>query len=285
VKQKPGTPPALDKPPQPGGIRAVVLAVLVHAAFFALIVFGVTWQSSPTAPVQAEIWDKLPPVKGAPAKPDPTPPPVEPAKPEPPKPEPPKPEPPKPEPPRPAPKPEPKPPDTAIAEKVEREKKQREKVEREQAQRDKAEREKAETQKRERLVKQQEEDARKKREDDKRRRDEDVARKAAEQAREAATAARRSEVDKFTDAIKAKIRGRANVPDTVAGKPSVQVRIRILPGGEVLDIAVTRSSGNRVYDTAIERAIRSASPLPVPAPESELFPQFRDLILNIEHDR
>jgi colicin import membrane protein len=280
VKQKPGTPPALEKPAQPGGIRAVVLAVLVHAAFFALIVFGVTWQSSPTAPVQAEIWDKLPPVKGAAAKPEPTPPPIEPAKPEPPRPEPPK-----PEPPKPAPKLEPKPPDTAIAEKVEREKKQREKLEREQAQREKAEREKLDKQKRERLEKQQEDDARKKREDDKRRREEDLARKAAEQAREAATAARRAEVDKFTDAIKAKIRGRANVPDTVGGKPSVQVRIRILPGGEVLDIAVTRSSGNRVYDTAIERAIRSASPLPVPAPESELFPQFRDLILNIEHDR
>ena len=75
------------------------------------------------------------------------------------------------------------------------------------------------------------------------------------------------------------------MPETVSGKPSVQVRIRILPGGEVLEIAVTRSSGNKLYDTAIERAIRSASPLPVPPPESELFPQFRDLILNIEHDR
>ena len=53
----------------------------------------------------------------------------------------------------------------------------------------------------------------------------------------------------------------------------------------MLDIAITRSSGNRVYDTAIERAIRSAAPLPVPPADSELFPQFRDLILNIEHER
>jgi colicin import membrane protein len=85
--------------------------------------------------------------------------------------------------------------------------------------------------------------------------------------------------------IRNKIRQRANVPDTVSGKPSVQVRIKILPGGEVLDIAITRSSGNRVYDTAIERAIRSASPLPVPPADSELFPTFRDLNLNIEHER
>jgi colicin import membrane protein len=85
--------------------------------------------------------------------------------------------------------------------------------------------------------------------------------------------------------IRAKIRSRANVPDTVTGKPSVQIQIRILPGGDVLDIKVLKSSGNRTYDTAIERAIRSAQPLPVPEASSELFPQFRDLILNIEHER
>jgi colicin import membrane protein len=71
----------------------------------------------------------------------------------------------------------------------------------------------------------------------------------------------------------------------VTGKPNVHVRIKILPGGDVLDIQVTKSSGNRAYDTAIERAIRSAQPLPVPPADSELFPQFRDLILNIEHER
>ncbi len=63
------------------------------------------------------------------------------------------------------------------------------------------------------------------------------------------------------------------------------MRIRILPGGEVLDIAITKRSGNPTYDSAIERAIRSAQPLPVPPADSELFPQFRDLNLNIKHDR
>lgn len=289
MPSRPAT-PAPEKPRQPGRIRSVFLAVVVHAAFFALIVFGVSWQSSPTPPVEAEIWDKLPPApaKTASAKAQPP----EPPKPEPPKPDPPRVEPPKPLPPKPAPtkaeppklapKPPPPPPrpDPAIAEKLERERK---------------ERDKAETQKRERLEKQQQEEVKKRREseeaakkkldDDKRLQAEDLAKKEAERARQASNAARRSEIDRFTDQIKAKIRGRANVPDSVGGKPSVQVRIRILPGGEVLDITVAKSSGNRVYDTAIERAIRSASPLPVPSPESELFPQFRDLILNIEHDR
>ena len=57
-----------------------------------------------------------------------------------------------------------------------------------------------------------------------------------------------------------------------------------MPGGDVLDIAIVKSSGNVLYDTAIERAIRSAQPLPVPS-DPELFGQFRSLTLNIQHER
>ena len=264
MKHESDEPAALEKRAQPGRLPAILLAVGVHAAFFALIVFGVTWQSSPTPPVQAELWDKLPTTK-APAKPQPEP--------EPPKPEPSKPEPKKPDPAKAAPKEDPRPvkPDPAIAEKAEQARKEKEKREKEKA---------------DRLQKQKQEDAaKKKRDDDKRRVEEERAKKEAEKAREEAASARQKLIDGFVAQIRAKIRGRANVPDTVSGKPSVQVRIRILPGGEVLDIAITHPSGNRVYDTAIERAIRSASPLPVPEVNSELFPQFRDLTLNIEHER
>ena len=55
-------------------------------------------------------------------------------------------------------------------------------------------------------------------------------------------------------------------------------------GGEVLDAKVTKSSGNRAYDEAIERAIQSASPLPFPT-EPELFTTFRNLKLIIEHEK
>ena len=101
---------------------------------------------------------------------------------------------------------------------------------------------------------------------------------------EAAAQARLSEIDRFRGRIRDKIRGKANVPDSVTGRPEVQVRITILPGGEVLDIVILKSSGNRVYDAAIERAIRSAQPLPVPS-DPELFGQFRSLTLNIQHER
>jgi len=236
---------------QPGSIGAMFLAVLVHAAFFSLIVLGVTWQNRPAPPVQAELWDKLPPAPVAKAP--------EPRKAEP--------EPPAPEPPKPPPKPveekaEPPKPDPAIARKLELEKR--------------------EAQRRE---KKKEEEAKKKREEEKRRQEEERARAEVEKARTAAAAARKSEIDRYVDNIRAKIRGRANVPDTVTGNPEVHVLIRILPGGEVLDIAITKRSGNPTYDTAIERAIRSAAPLPVPPADSELFPQFRDLNLNIRHER
>jgi colicin import membrane protein len=276
VKRPPGPPPAQDKPRQPGSIRAVFLAIVVHAAFFALIVFGVTWQSRQEAPLQAELWKDLPPAPKAkapepePPKPEPTP---EPPKPEPPKPEP---EPPRPEPPKKV-KPEPPKPDPAIAlkEKKEREKKERlEKLEREKKKKDE-----------EAAKKKKEDDARKKKEDEAKRKEEDRLKREQERARAEAAQARNKEKDKFIDAIRAKIRGRANVPDNVTGNPEVQVLIRILPGGEVLDLTITKRSGNPTYDAAIERGIRSASPLPVPPANSELFPQFRELSLNIRHER
>jgi colicin import membrane protein len=271
VKRTPEPPRAPEKPRQPGRIRAIILAVMVHAAFFALIVFGVTWQSRPEAPVQAELWDKLPPAKVARApepKVDAKPPEPEPPKPEP-KPEPPKPEPPKPQPKPPEVKPQPPKPDPALAQKLEREKREKEK------------KEKLEREKRDKLK----EEEKKKREDEQRRKDEQRAKREAEKAREEAVAARKSEIDSWVQKIKDKIRGRANIPDTVTGHPEVQVRIRVLPGGEVLDITVTKGSGNSTYDSAIERGIRSASPLPVPAANSELFPQFRELNLNFKHER
>lgn len=270
----------------------MLLALAVHAAFFGLIVFGVSWQNRPAPPLEAELWRDLPPVQPAKfAQPAPAPEP-EPPKPEPPKPEPPKPEPPKPVPPKPEPaKVEPPRPDPAIAEKREREKKEQEKRDRlEREKKEKLEKQKAEE------TRQKAEEAKKKREaeeaDRKRKAEEEKARVAkaraeaeAKAAAEAVAAARQTEINQWRGRIRDKIRGRANVPDTVTGKPEIEVRITLLPGGEVLDIRMEKSSGNKIYDDAILRAIRSASPLPVPPANSELFPQFRDLRLKIEHER
>lgn len=269
-----GPPPAsLERQAEPGSLRSIILAAAVHGAFFALIVFGVSWQSRPPAPVEVELWDKLP----APKVSTPAPPPVDVAKPIEPEVEPVKPPDLKAAPPIDKKAPEVKAPprkDAEIAEKAERQK--RERLEKQKA---------AEAKKRE------EDDARKKaetekkkRDDDKRRRDEEVAKRDAQKAKEVA-AAQKFEIDGWTGKIKDKIRGRANVPDTVTGNPEVHVLIRLLPGGEVLDMTITKRSGNPAYDGAIERGIRSASPLPVPPASSELFPRFRELNLQIRHER
>ena len=293
-KAPPPTPPSLEKRAQPGRLRAIILAVLVHGAFFALIVFGVSWQSRPTGPLQAEIWDKLPPAKTKAPEPPPAEPPKPEPKPEPPKPEPPKPEPPKPEPPPPPPPPpkaEPPKPDPAIAEKAERLKKEKERQE--SLEREKREKlEKLEKQKKEEAAKkkrEQEEAAKRKKEEEAKRKKEEEERARQEKerqlAREAAAKAQQAEIDSWRAKIAKKVRDRANIPDNVVGHPRAEFRVRILPGGEVLDVTLVKSSGNRAYDSAIERGIRSASPLPVPPANSELFPQFREPNLIFEHDR
>ena len=284
-------PPGLDKPAQPGRIRAVILALVVHGVFLAVIVFGVSWQSRPTPPVEAELWDKLPPVTKE-ARSTPPPPP-----------EPPKPEPPKPEPAKPPPKPpEPPKPDPEIALKAEREKKkaedkkrveekkleERKKAEEKKKAEDekkKLEDEKKKLEEKKRVEDEKKQAEAKKRDDDRRKREEAAQKAAADAARAEQAAARQSEFDKYVNGIRAKIRGRANVPDTVTGQPEIVVLIRVLPGGEVLDISIKKSSGNPAYDAAIERGIRSASPLPVPPADSELFPRFRELNLTIRHER
>ena len=276
------TPAALERPPQPGSVRAVFLALVVHAVFFSLIVFGVTWQSAPPAPVEVELWDKLPKA--------PLPEAVKPAEPPPPEPEPAKPVEPPPPPPKKAEEVKPVPPKPAaeINEKLERQKREKEKRERLERERlDRIEKQKAADAK-----KREEDDARKKaeadkrkREDEQRRRDEENARREADKARAAAAAAQKTEIDRWISGIQTKIRQRANVPDTVTGNPEVHVLIKLLPGGEVLDITITKRSGNPAYDSAIERGIRSASPLPVPPANSELFPRFRELNLQIRHER
>jgi colicin import membrane protein len=43
-----------------------------------------------------------------------------------------------------------------------------------------------------------------------------------------------------------------------------EIEVELGPGGEVLEVEVTRRSGNPWYDESVERAIRKASPLPAP---------------------
>jgi colicin import membrane protein len=71
------------------------------------------------------------------------------------------------------------------------------------------------------------------------------------------------------------VHGRVVVPAGMTGNPKAIYSVTLLPGGEVLDIRLVKSSGVPAYDAAVERAIRAAEPLPVPS-EPELFQQLRE---------
>ena len=83
-------------------------------------------------------------------------------------------------------------------------------------------------------------------------------------------------VDKHVEIIRQKVtRNWLRPAGSVAGL-ACTVRVRIIPGGDVLDVQITRSSGNAVFDRSVETAVLKASPLPLPA-DRALFDRFRVL--------
>ena len=235
------------------------LTLVMHALFFALLVIGVSWQKRQSDTMVAELWSSLP--QPAPkAEPPPPPPPPKAA----------------PEPPRLAPKAEPKP-----APKVEpkpqpkadidlREKKEKERKAREQAAAEK--KKKREEQERIEAARQQAKEAA----EAKRRAQEQaeaLKKLAAQQA-----AARAAEVDKYRQAISARIKRFIVEPPNLQGNPEAELDIIVLPGGEVLDVRTRKASGQPAWDNAVERAIRRAQPLPLPS-DPALMKEFRELNL------
>lgn len=253
---------------EPGKVPAAILAIVIHGAFFALIVFGVSWQVKHPAPVAADLWSQLPPVRNV----------VEP-------------------PPVPTPETEPEPlkatvvpsaaqlppmPSRADVElKAKREREAQAKQEVEQALLEKKKRDDAKA-----VEKKKTAEAEKKRreEDAKQKLATEKLRKEQEDKENAARAATNAAIRDYGAKIAALIRNRANIPDTVTGKPVIQVRVRLLVQGVVLDAQVVKPSGNRVYDEAVERAINGIRQWPLPE-SAELFGGRRELILNIEHER
>ncbi|HAF43511.1 MAG TPA: cell envelope integrity protein TolA [Gallionellaceae bacterium] len=104
----------------------------------------------------------------------------------------------------------------------------------------------------------------------------------SEQARiraevDAATA---TQVGRYQDMIRAKIRRNIVMPPDVPESAKAEFKVTLLPGGDVLDVELLRSSGHTAYDNAAERAIYKAQPLPVPT-NADLQKMFRELKLTI----
>ncbi len=232
------------------------LAFATHVLFLILMVFGVSWQHKQIdTAVVVDLWRDLPAV-ALPRAEAPPPPAV-------------KPEPPPPAPKvevKPPPKPEPVPvakPDIALKEKQEKERKLKERQAAEEKKKlamEKAREEALEKKKRaeaEVLKKKQTAEA-----DAKRAAAEQEKMRAAEAAQRAAASQR--EIDKYMNGIRTQVRRGLVVPPSVQGNPEADFTVTLLPGGEVLDVRLNKSSGNAAYDAAIEAAIRKGQPYTVP---------------------
>ncbi len=102
---------------------------------------------------------------------------------------------------------------------------------------------------------------------------------AQRKAQAEAAAASGKVVDEYVAKISAKIKRWIVLPPGVAHNIEAKFNVTLLPGGEVLNANLVKSSGNEAYDNAVERAILKAQPLPLPPAEKNLFNKFRVLHL------
>jgi colicin import membrane protein len=107
----------------------------------------------------------------------------------------------------------------------------------------------------------------------------ELAEQQAMDARNKQAAAMGKLIDEYKAKIGAKIRRNIVPPPDVADDAVAEFDVTLLPGGDVLDARLTRSSGNQAYDSAVERAIWKARPLPVPEDPDLFNSRFRNLHL------
>ena len=108
---------------------------------------------------------------------------------------------------------------------------------------------------------------------------------AAEAQRQAALKQKQTEIDKYMNLIENKIYQKWVMPPSTNKGMVCVLQVRLIPSGEVIDIQLSKSSGDPVYDQSVMAAVRRASPLPLPAAETGLFDVFRDLTLPVRADK
>ncbi|SEK98017.1 TonB C-terminal domain-containing protein [Nitrosovibrio tenuis] len=254
-------------PPEPGRVPAGVLAVLVHIIFFALMIFGLNWKTYPPEGMVVDLWSSLPQPEV----------PVQPTIKEAPKPAPPPPE------PKPVPKaetPPPAKPDIALKEKIEKpkpvEKEKPKPVEKKPPEKQKP----AEKEHKEQKDQLKEQKTRVADEIEQIQRQQEANDRL--QAQAAAQSRLMNEIAEYKARILAKIRRNIVMPPDLPGNPVVEFNVTLLPGGDILDVKLSRSSGFAAFDSAVERGIYLSKPLPLP-PDPAMFPQFRNLSVKVHY--
>ncbi len=95
------------------------------------------------------------------------------------------------------------------------------------------------------------------------------------------SAKRQREIDKYIARIKLKVTNNwITFRTKELGKFTV-VRVKVIPGGAVLDAKTVKSSGDVIFDQDAEKAVYNASPLPIPPADTDLINEFREFDLKI----
>jgi colicin import membrane protein len=242
----------------PGKKASAALAAAVHVALIVLLVYGVRWQTRSPEAVEVELVRALSapaPAAVAPPEPEPAPPPkIEP---------------------KPEPRPEPKPappakPDIALKEKEKPKAKPEPKPEpkpvpkiepKPKPESDKASRQLIDKELKELAAQ----------------RERQMAARELEQFKaDQAALARSKATANYIGKIRDKIKGRIALPPGIKGNPEAIFDVVQLPSGEILSVKLKKSSGHTAYDSVVERAILSSSPLPKPE-QDELFSRSLEL--------
>jgi len=240
----------------PGRVRAVLYAVLVHAVIIGLIVIGFRWTAqapSDQKVIQAVAVPQTPPKKAEEPK-------------------------------------KPTPEEEQARQKAELEKRQQAELKKKQQQEEqqlelarkkKEAEEKAQNQKEQRqqkraaeLARQQEQKRQQKQAVQSLQEQLAVEEKARQDAARTARAA--TVVDQYKALIRSRVSHSWSRPLGSAKGLKCVVRVRLTPSGEVLGATVVQSSGDPIFDRSVENAVYKAAPLPLPDDPS-LFDNFREI--------
>ncbi|MGK0296562.1 MAG: colicin import membrane protein [Gammaproteobacteria bacterium] len=110
-----------------------------------------------------------------------------------------------------------------------------------------------------------------------------LKRKLAEEERQQNEAQDRQDVNEINSYV-ARITVAIEREFNTAGLPpglSCILRIRMIPGGDVVEARIDKSSGNAVFDSRAEIAVKRASPLPVPD-NPRIFGKMREIRLTFD---
>ncbi len=103
--------------------------------------------------------------------------------------------------------------------------------------------------------------------------------------RQAELKKRQTIIDKYMNLIELKVYQHWIKPPAVSKGLVSELRVKLIPTGEVIDVQLSKSSGDAVYDKSVQAAVKRASPLPLPPAEEGLFDTFRDLRLPMRADK